>query len=467
MNIALIGPTGVGKGTHSEKLVEKFDLVHISTGQLFRKNLEMKTALGLLAKKYMTQGELVPDEVVDSMIEAKILRTDPNKGIIFDGYPRTRYQAEFLEDLFARTGRHLDAVIYLKVSDEEVIKRLMGRMQCHNCPSIFHNIYRPFKNCQYDKCENGEHLYHAQLSEGRNKARLQVFHRVAGPLVYYFQRKEKLIIVDGEPDIDEVYQLLVNAIGAVQTLKGQLATVEETERIDALKAATPAIKVEDVAHRSLDIVLVGAPGSGKGTQAEQLRTTLNLPHIATGDLFRENLKNETDLGKLAKSYMDQGRLVPDDVTEAMVQERLSRPDTQNGFILDGFPRTLPQVEALTEMMNNMNRRIAGVLFIDVSDEEIVRRLSGRVICKECQTPFHTQFNPFKKCPYNKCEGEHLYQRDDDNPATIEARLKTYHGQTAPLIDYYKEAGLLHQIPGEGELSEITEKSLAIAGSLLQ
>lgn len=216
---------------------------------------------------------------------------------------------------------------------------------------------------------------------------------------------------------------------------------------------------------SLDIVLLGGPGSGKGTQAEQLCKQLGLQHISTGDLFRENLKNETRLGKLAKTYMDRGQLVPDDVTAAMVKERISRPDTSRGVVLDGFPRTLPQAEALTQMMAELDRELDGILYIKVSDKEIVRRLSGRLICRECQVPFHKIFNPFKECPYNKCEGEYLYQRDDDKPETIRARLKTFHEQTAPLVDYYQAAGLLIEVDGEGEVSEVTERVLAAARHL--
>jgi adenylate kinase len=215
----------------------------------------------------------------------------------------------------------------------------------------------------------------------------------------------------------------------------------------------------------MNIVLLGAPGSGKGTQADRLCEQFSVPHIATGDLFREHLKQETELGKLAKGYMDCGELVPDDVTVAMVRERFSRDDAQRGFVLDGFPRTLAQAEALTRMLDRMGRQLDGVIYIKVSDEEIVKRLSGRIICKECQTPFHKVFNPFKSCPYNKCHGEYLYQRDDDKPETVRARLKTFHRQTEPLINYYQEAGLLVDVDGEGEVAAITERMLAAAESL--
>lgn len=217
--------------------------------------------------------------------------------------------------------------------------------------------------------------------------------------------------------------------------------------------------------KALDIVLLGAPGSGKGTQAEQLCRELGLVHIATGDLFRENLKKETELGKLAKSYMDKGALVPDDVTVNMARERISRPDTAKGFILDGFPRNLAQAEALTVMLAEMGRKLSGVLYFNVPDEEIVTRLSGRLICRSCQAPFHLQFKPPAQAGVCDLCGGELYQRDDDNPTTVRARLETYHKQTAPLIAYFTDAGLLSEVEGVGEVADVTAKVLAAAKSM--
>jgi len=218
--------------------------------------------------------------------------------------------------------------------------------------------------------------------------------------------------------------------------------------------------------RDLNIVLLGAPGSGKGTQAEKLCRAFDVPHVATGDLFRENLRNETDLGKLARSYMERGDLVPDDVTVAMVKERLSRPDTANGFVTDGFPRNRFQAEAFTEMLQIMGRLLRGVIYFKVSDQEIITRLSGRLICRNCQTPYHLTFNPpTQEGVCDACGGE-LYQRADDRPETVKVRLETYRRQTAPLIDYYKSAGVLVEVDGEGDLSAVTERMLAAARSLV-
>jgi adenylate kinase len=213
------------------------------------------------------------------------------------------------------------------------------------------------------------------------------------------------------------------------------------------------------------LVLLGPPGSGKGTQAERLNEQLGLPHVASGDLFRENIGNETELGLLAKGYIDRGQLVPDDVTIAMVRERLQQPDCDDGVILDGFPRTLAQAEAFDEILASTGRTLAGVLYINVPDEELVRRLSGRRICRQCQTPYHMTFSPpAEEGVCDECGGE-LYQRDDDRPETVRARLRVYHEQTAPLIDYYRQVGLLVEVDGFGDIETVNAALLDAIRSL--
>lgn len=213
------------------------------------------------------------------------------------------------------------------------------------------------------------------------------------------------------------------------------------------------------------LILLGPPGAGKGTQAERLQAQLGLPHIASGDLFRENLRNETELGRLAKQYMDRGELVPDDVTIAMVRERLERPDCANGAILDGFPRTTAQAEALDRMLADMGEKLDAVISFEVDEDEVVRRLSGRRICRQCQTPYHIEFDPPKQdgvC--DRCGGE-LYQRDDDKPETVRNRLRVYLEQTAPLVEHYRKAGLLHTVDAMGDIDTVTDRLKAVIHGL--
>ncbi|KXS45785.1 MULTISPECIES: adenylate kinase [unclassified Candidatus Frackibacter] len=204
----------------------------------------------------------------------------------------------------------------------------------------------------------------------------------------------------------------------------------------------------------MHLILVGPPGAGKGTQAANLVEEYGVPHIATGDIFRSAIKNKTPLGKKAKEYIDQGKLVPDEVTIGIVRERLSKGDCQEGFILDGFPRTIAQADALAEILKELNIELNAVLNIKVSDEEVIKRLSGRRICSDCGASYHVDFNPPQEdgvC--DKCEGD-LYQREDDQPETIKERLKVYKEKTEPLINYYQEAGLLKNVNGEAGLDEV-------------
>jgi len=212
------------------------------------------------------------------------------------------------------------------------------------------------------------------------------------------------------------------------------------------------------------IILVGPPGAGKGTQAEKIVAKYNVAHISTGDILRANVKAGTELGKKAKSFMDAGALVPDDVIVGMMRGRLAEDDCKNGFILDGFPRTVPQAEALDGLLAEMGIKLDGVILLDVDDDTVVERLCGRRMCKKCGRIFHVSFKPSSKGDLcDECGGE-LYQRDDDKEEVIRQRLAVYHSQTAPLVDYYGKAGLLLRVPGAEAGDKVLGHIEAMLGS---
>ncbi|HHE72802.1 MAG TPA: adenylate kinase [Chloroflexi bacterium] len=204
------------------------------------------------------------------------------------------------------------------------------------------------------------------------------------------------------------------------------------------------------------VILMGPPASGKGTQAERLQQILDLPHVASGDLFRYNLKSQTELGLKAKAYMDKGELVPDDITIAMVLDRLSRSDCARGALLDGFPRTLAQAEALDRALEEQGAAIDLVLNLQVPEEELISRITGRRVCRDCGATYHIKYNPPKVAGVcDKCGGE-LYQRDDDTEETARRRLTVYLEQTQPLIEYYNRKGVLVHIDGNRPIDEVTK-----------
>ncbi|MDN6578107.1 MAG: adenylate kinase, partial [Lactiplantibacillus plantarum] len=205
----------------------------------------------------------------------------------------------------------------------------------------------------------------------------------------------------------------------------------------------------------MNLVLMGLPGAGKGTQAERIVATYNIPHISTGDMFRAAMANKTELGLKAKSYMDQGNLVPDEVTNGIVKERLAEPDTDKGFLLDGFPRTLDQAKALDTMLNELGKKLDAVIDIHVPESILVDRLTGRFMCRDCGATYHKVFNPTKvEGTCDKCGGHNFYQREDDKPETVKNRLAVNVKSSEPILSYYKDKGLLQSIDGNREIDAV-------------
>jgi adenylate kinase len=207
------------------------------------------------------------------------------------------------------------------------------------------------------------------------------------------------------------------------------------------------------------IVLLGPPGAGKGTQAEAISARLNLPHISSGDIFRENLKNQTELGKMAAVYINKGELVPDDVTIAMIKERLSRVDCLEGALLDGFPRTPPQADALAAMLSEIDGQVKCVPYICVPEEVLIERLAGRWTCRAAGHVYHEKYNPPRKPGVCDLDGSELYQREDDKTETVKRRIRVYLEQTQPLIEYYQQHGVLVEVDGKQSIEQVTKDLL--------
>ena len=213
----------------------------------------------------------------------------------------------------------------------------------------------------------------------------------------------------------------------------------------------------------MKIIMLGAPGAGKGTQAKMIAEKCGIPHISTGDIFRANIKNGTELGAKAKEYMDKGLLVPDELVCDLVVDRIQQADCEKGYILDGFPRTIPQAEALENALNAIEQKLDYAIDIDVPDENIINRMSGRRACVGCGATYHVLFNPTKV--EGKCDvcGESLILRDDDKPETVLKRLGVYHEQTQPLIDYYTKAGILKEVDGTIDINDVFAAIVQILG----
>ncbi len=213
----------------------------------------------------------------------------------------------------------------------------------------------------------------------------------------------------------------------------------------------------------MKIIMLGAPGAGKGTQAKMIAEKYSIPHVSTGDIFRANIKNGTELGKQAKEYMDAGKLVPDELTVKILLDRVAQDDCKDGYVLDGFPRTIPQAEVLEDALNKLGDKIDYAINVDVPDENIVRRMSGRRACLKCGATYHIEHIPPKQEGICDTCGSELVLRDDDKPETVLNRLKVYHNQTQPLIDFYTERNVLKSVDGTRDMKEVFDAIIAILG----
>ncbi len=441
MNIAIIGPSYAGKTTCARQVAKEFGLMRFSLGRKIQHYITEQKALGLLARPYALRGNLVPDELGNAILEENIRKNTEVRGFVFDGFPCTLYQAVYMIDLLREAGMKLDGVVFMKMSPDMTFERAI-------------------KNPPKDEL--------LPVTQESLATRVNSFKSTAESVLRLFAHSTAFMVVDGAGDpLEDAYPKIRQFIKDIEDGKFVSRSVEELDKeIDQFLAGYQMTE-KTPTNKPMNLVLMGPPGCGKGTHSEMLCKMLQIPAVSTGNLFREHLKNKTALGAIAGAFISQGRLVPDDVTAAMVKKRVNDSDAMHGFILDGFPRTVPQANALDAILTVSSRALDGVIYINVPDAEIIQRLSGRRFCPKCQRTYHVIFNKPKKegcCDY---DGEALITRADDNEATVKARLEGYRKQTLPVIELYRQRGILVEVNGMGSVDEVEERMIQGCQSLIQ
>jgi len=375
INIALFGPPGAGKGTQSKLLLEKYNLAYIATGDILRKEISENTELGQKAKSIIEKGGLVSDEIIVQIIERTILENKDVSGFLFDGFPRTYVQAYILEGLLLKLNTSLTCMLSLNVPRNELVNRLLERsktsMRIDDTPEVI-------------------------------QTRLEEYEQKTAPVADFYKEKGIYIDIEGTGNISEVFDRIN------MTIETMLRKVW------------------------MNIVLVGYPGAGKGTQAIKLDEKFNLVYISTGDMMRYELANNTDVGNKIKPHLEKGTIVPDEIAIKLIESKIKMNPKANGFIFKGFPRNLVQAYILDGMLRKMNSTISRVIYIDVPVLEAIKRLNTRAKSN-------------KSRPY------------DMNTDLILQRLEEFEKITYPVVDYYKKLDKLVTLSGIGTEDEIQNK----------
>jgi adenylate kinase len=372
LNIALFGPPGAGKGTQSEKLLKKYNLTYISTGDMLRSEIAEGSSLGLEAKSIIASGGLVSDELIVRIIEKKIKTNTLSKGILFDGFPRTTVQAYILDGLLLKLNSSLDCMISLQVPEKELIDRLLLRAKVSGRTDDTLDVI---------------------------KVRLKEYEEKTKPVADFYAKKNKYFPVNGVGEIDKIFENIAD-------------TVEKNRK----KVFT-------------NIVILGKPGSGKGTQGKKLAEKHNLVYISTGALMRQEIADNTEIGKIAKPFMDKGEIVPDEIPITLIEEMIKNNPHANGFIFKGFPRTIVQAYILDGLLQSENMRLSGMIEMKIPTLKAVKRLSKRAHSDRAR-------------PY------------DMTSDLIVNRLEQYREKTLPVIEYYKKQEKYYSIPADGDLEDV-------------
>lgn len=385
LNIALFGPPGAGKGTQSKKLLEKYNLTYISTGDMLRSEISQGTALGMEAKSVIESGGLVSDELVVKMIENKILNSAGKQGILFDGFPRTVVQAYILDGLLQKLNTQLNMMIALDVPEKELINRLLLRAK-----------------------ESGRSDDNLDVI----KVRLKEYLMKTKPVAEYYAQRNKYYEVNGVGDVDTIFDKIVDVIEENKT------------------------KVHT------NIVLLGKPGSGKGTQGKLLANANNLTYISTGKMLRQEIANDTDLGKSVKPFMDKGEIVQDEIPIRLIEDKIAQNPDSNGFIFKGFPRTMIQSYILDALLMKENMKVTAVIEMEIDTITALKRLNARASTEKAR----------------------IYDKSID---LIINRLEQYKVMTQPVVDYYKKQSKHFAIDATGTEEDVFNKLNRLIGDIIK
>lgn len=419
----LFGPPGSGKGTHAPKVVARLGIPQLSTGDMLRAAVSAGTPIGLEAKDVMAKGGLVSDDMVVQIIKDRILEPDCKRGFILDGFPRTVEQAKKLDALLASTGEKVCLCLALKVPDEVLTERICGRWIHKASGRSYHAKFAPPKSLgegatpspetMLDDMTNEPLMQRADDTEEALKKRLESYHAETVPILDHYKSVSQS--VDANTKADLVWN-----------------SVEEI--------------IQPFAGPRNAVILFGPPGSGKGTHAPKIVATLAIPQLSTGDMLRAAVAAGSEVGLQAKSVMESGGLVSDELVLNIIKERIQEPDCKGGFILDGFPRTVVQAEKLSELLASKKEKVTKVIALEVPDEVLTERICGRWIHKASGHSYHAKFAPPKSLKEGETPtaenmlddetSEPLMRRADDTEEALKKRLEGYHGETVPVLAFF-------------------------------
>ena len=442
----LFGPPGSGKGSQAPKIVAEMGIPQLSTGDMLRAAVAAGTEIGVQAKSVMESGGLVTDDLVVAIIKDRVEEKDCAGGFILDGFPRTVEQAKMLDKMLARRGEAVGYVVALDVPDAVLTERICGRWIHKASGRSYHVKFAPPKSLpdgeapseanMLDDETNEPLMQRADDTEEALKTRLEGYHSQTVPILAHYEPSECVTVVDANQAPGKVWRCVLAAIrGAPQPKSGR-----------------------DI------MILFGPPGAGKGSQAPKIVDTLGVPQLSTGDMLRAAVAAGTEIGVQAKSVMESGGLVTDDLVVAIIKDRVEEKDCAGGFILDGFPRTVEQAKMLDKMLARRGEAVGYVVALDVPDAVLTERICGRWIHKASGRSYHVKFAPPKSLPDGEAPSEAnmlddetnepLMQRADDTEEALKTRLEGYHSQTVPILAHYEKTGCVKMINADKSAEKV-------------